>query len=93
MKIAIIAAMEREVWPLVRNWKVRAIEQGGGRYQRVFENGEAVLICGGIGAAGGAAGDGGGDSGGAAGAGDLGGFCRSAGCDAASRGRWWSRVR
>jgi nucleoside phosphorylase len=52
MRIAIIAAMEREVWPLVRNWKVRAIEQGGGRYrlfEHVFENGEAGLICGGIG--------------------------------------------
>ncbi|MGA2234560.1 MAG: hypothetical protein ABSG23_03740 [Terriglobales bacterium] len=48
-KIAIIAAMEREVRPLIRSWKVRAIEHGGRRY-RLFENGEAVLVCSGIGA-------------------------------------------
>ena len=49
MKIAIIAAMEREVAPLIRSWKVRTIEHGGRRY-RLFENGEAALVCGGIGA-------------------------------------------
>jgi len=48
MKIAIIAAMEREVAPLIRSWKVRMIEQGGRRY-RLFEQGEASLVCGGIG--------------------------------------------
>jgi adenosylhomocysteine nucleosidase len=48
-KIAIIAAMEREVRPLVRGWKVRMMEHGGRRY-RLFENGEAALVCGGIGA-------------------------------------------
>jgi adenosylhomocysteine nucleosidase len=48
-RIAIIAAMEREVAPLIRNWKVRTIEHGGRRY-RLFENGEAALVCGGIGA-------------------------------------------
>jgi nucleoside phosphorylase len=48
-KIAIIAAMEREVRPLVRNWKVRLIEHGGRQY-RLFEDGEAALVCGGIGA-------------------------------------------
>ena len=48
-KIAIIAAMEREVGPLIRSWKVRMMEQGGRRY-RLFENGEAALVCGGIGA-------------------------------------------
>ncbi len=48
-KIAIIAAMEREVRPLIRSWKVRMIEQGGRRY-RLFENGAAALVCGGIGA-------------------------------------------
>jgi adenosylhomocysteine nucleosidase len=48
-KIAIIAAMEREVGPLIRSWKVRMIEHGGRRY-RLFENGEAALVCGGIGA-------------------------------------------
>jgi len=49
MKIAIIAAMEREVAPLIRSWKMRMIEHGGRRY-RLFENGDAVLACGGIGA-------------------------------------------
>ena len=48
-RIAIIAAMEREVGPLIRNWKVRTMEHGGRRY-RLFENGEATLVCGGIGA-------------------------------------------
>ena len=38
--------------PLIRNWKVRTVrtmEHGGRRY-RLFENGEATLVCGGIGA-------------------------------------------
>jgi adenosylhomocysteine nucleosidase len=48
-KIAVIAAMEREVAPLIRRWKVRTLEYGGHQY-RLFENGDAVLICGGIGA-------------------------------------------
>jgi len=49
--------MEREVAPLIRSWKartnvrtsVRTLEHGGRRY-RLFENGEATLVCGGIGA-------------------------------------------
>jgi len=49
IRIAIVAAMEREVRPLIRRWKVRTMEHGGRRY-RLFENGEAVLVCGGIGA-------------------------------------------
>lgn len=48
-RIAIIAAMEREVAPLIRGWKVRTMEHGGWRY-RLFEDGDAVLVCGGIGA-------------------------------------------
>ena len=35
--------------PLIRSWKVRMIEHGGRRY-RLFENGDAALVCGGIGA-------------------------------------------
>ena len=35
--------------PLIRRWKVRMMEHGGRRY-RLFENGDAVLVCGGIGA-------------------------------------------
>ncbi|MGC9988575.1 MAG: hypothetical protein ABSC07_08315 [Terriglobales bacterium] len=49
IRIGIIAAMEREVRPLVRGWKVRMIEHGGRQY-RLFESGEAALVCGGIGA-------------------------------------------
>lgn len=48
-RIAIIAALEREVKPLIRRWKLRTLEHGGHHY-RLFENGDAVLICGGIGA-------------------------------------------
>lgn len=48
-KVAIVAAMEREVMPLVRCWKVRTLEHAGRKY-RLFENGNAALICGGIGA-------------------------------------------
>jgi adenosylhomocysteine nucleosidase len=48
-RIAIIAAMEREVRPLIRNWKSRTIRRGEREY-RLFENGDAGLVCGGIGA-------------------------------------------
>jgi adenosylhomocysteine nucleosidase len=47
-KVAIVAAMEREVAPLIRAWKVREIERDQRRY-RLFENDQTVLICGGIG--------------------------------------------
>jgi adenosylhomocysteine nucleosidase len=47
-KIAIVAAMEREVAPLIRTWQVRSVEHGGRRYQ-LFENKEASLICAGVG--------------------------------------------
>ncbi len=47
-KIAIIAAMEREVAPLIRGWKVRTLERSGRKY-KLFENGNATVICGGIG--------------------------------------------
>src|SRR5882757_6913868 len=48
-RIAIVAALEREVAPLIRLWQVRTVEHAGRRY-RIFENGEAALICGGMGA-------------------------------------------
>jgi adenosylhomocysteine nucleosidase len=50
-RIGIVAALEREVAPLVRKWRVRTIEHGG-RHYRFFEieNGDAAVICGGIGA-------------------------------------------
>src|SRR5260370_10672455 len=47
-RLAIIAAMEREVRPLIRSWNVRTLDHGGRRY-RLFEDGQAVLICAGIG--------------------------------------------
>jgi len=43
-----VAAMEREVAPLIRNWQRRDIERDGRKYT-VFANGETSLICGGIG--------------------------------------------
>jgi nucleoside phosphorylase len=60
IRIAIIAAMEREVAPLLRSWEkkangksiVREMEHGGRRYrlfEPVFEQGEVFLICSGIG--------------------------------------------
>jgi len=48
-RLAIVAALEREVRPLIRGWKVREIEHDGRQY-RLFESGDASLICGGIGA-------------------------------------------
>jgi adenosylhomocysteine nucleosidase len=47
-RLAFVAALEREVAPLVQTWRCRTLECGGRRY-KVFESGEAVVICGGIG--------------------------------------------
>jgi adenosylhomocysteine nucleosidase len=41
--------MEREVHPLVKGWRSSESEYGGRRF-RFFEQGEVVLVCGGIGA-------------------------------------------
>lgn len=46
--IAIVAALEREIRPLVKRWKVHEQEHDGRRY-RFFRNGETVLVCGGVG--------------------------------------------
>jgi adenosylhomocysteine nucleosidase len=48
-RIAIVAALEHEIRPLVRDWTVHE-RQYSGRSFRFFENGEVVLVCGGIGA-------------------------------------------
>jgi adenosylhomocysteine nucleosidase len=48
-RIGIVAALKNEVAPLIRGWSVRFVEQGGRRYQ-LFENGQAALICAGVGA-------------------------------------------
>jgi adenosylhomocysteine nucleosidase len=44
-----VAALEREVRGLVRNWRI-AERQHEGRSFRFFEHGDVVLVCGGIGA-------------------------------------------
>jgi len=49
VKVAMIAALEREVRPLIKNWHATEREYEGRRF-KFFENGDAVLICGGIGA-------------------------------------------
>jgi adenosylhomocysteine nucleosidase len=48
-KLAIVAALEREVLPLIRDWLAVVKEHGGCSF-RFYENGDAVVICGGIGA-------------------------------------------
>jgi len=48
-KVAIVAALEREVWPLVRRWASSEREHEGRKF-KFFENEHAVLVCGGIGA-------------------------------------------
>jgi len=47
-KIAIVAALEREIRPLVKNWRVSEREHDGRRF-RLFEKDDVVLVCGGIG--------------------------------------------
>lgn len=49
-RLAIVAALEREVRPLIKTWRVSEKEHQG-RTFRFFENGDVVLVCGGIGAA------------------------------------------
>jgi adenosylhomocysteine nucleosidase len=48
-RVAIVAALEREVRPLVKHWRVSEKEHDGRRF-RFFEKNELVLVCGGIGA-------------------------------------------
>jgi len=48
-RVAIVAAMEREVRPLVKGWRVCEKEYVG-RHFRFFENENVVVVCGGIGA-------------------------------------------
>lgn len=48
-RVAIVAALEREVRPLVRDWHVKEKEYEGRRF-RFFEKNECTLVCGGIGA-------------------------------------------
>ena len=48
-KIAIVAALGREVWPLVKDWPFSHQEHEG-RSFKFFEKGGMVVVCGGIGA-------------------------------------------
>ena len=48
-KIAMVAALEREVRPLVKGWR-RVEREYLGRGFNFFESGQAVAVCGGIGA-------------------------------------------
>lgn len=48
-KLALVAALEREVWLLVKHWTVCQREFEGKKFT-FFENERAVLVCGGIGA-------------------------------------------
>ena len=47
-KVAIVAALEREVRPLIRNWRAVEREYDGRKY-KFFENERAALVCSGIG--------------------------------------------
>lgn len=47
-KVAIVAALEREVWPLVKDW-LTVTKQHDGRSYKFFEKSPVVLVCGGIG--------------------------------------------
>lgn len=47
-KVAVIAAMERELYPLVEGW-TRTSFQHAGQVFRCFENGESMALAGGIG--------------------------------------------
>ena len=47
-KVAIVAALEREVRPLIKHWKSVERDYHGRKY-KFFENERAVLVCGGIG--------------------------------------------
>jgi adenosylhomocysteine nucleosidase len=46
-KFAIVAAMEREVWPLIKSWQVSERDYQGASF-KFFEHQNQVVICGGI---------------------------------------------
>jgi len=47
-EVAVVAALEREVAPLVRGWRISEQEHSGRKF-RFFDSGNAVLVCGGMG--------------------------------------------
>ncbi|HMH01823.1 MAG TPA: hypothetical protein VK555_10440 [Terriglobales bacterium] len=48
-RVAIVAALDREIRPLIKRWRINDCDYEGRKF-RFFENGLAVLVCGGIGA-------------------------------------------
>jgi len=48
-RVAFVAALEREVRPLIKHWRLKEREHDARRF-RFFEDGETILVCGGIGA-------------------------------------------
>jgi adenosylhomocysteine nucleosidase len=48
-RVAIVAALEREVRPLIKDWRVTEKAVDGRRF-RFFEKDDSVVVCGGIGA-------------------------------------------
>jgi adenosylhomocysteine nucleosidase len=48
-EIAMVAALEHELWPLVKHWRVSRREYAG-RSFRFFEGERSVAVCGGVGA-------------------------------------------
>jgi adenosylhomocysteine nucleosidase len=48
-RVAIVAALEREVRPLIKHWQAVEREHDDRKY-KFFEHGQTVLLCGGIGA-------------------------------------------
>jgi len=49
IKVAIVAALEREVRPLVKNWRVVEREHEGRSFEFLEDGSKVVLVCGGIG--------------------------------------------
>jgi adenosylhomocysteine nucleosidase len=49
-RVAIIAALEREVWPFIKTWPTTHKEYGGCAF-KFFEKEHLVVVCGGIGSA------------------------------------------
>src|SRR5262249_40580568 len=47
-KIAVVAALEREVWPFIKDWPTTR-KQHEGRSFQFFEKDNVVVVCGGIG--------------------------------------------
>jgi len=48
-KIAIVAAIERELWPLIKTWQTATVEHEGREFT-FYESDYAVAVCGGMGA-------------------------------------------